>query len=80
MFIYCAFGGGDSKKMCCRVVGKRKKYTDVCYFKIYNRFPQTISHLTIMTMLCGRQDLILKIETLSGSYSKERNTRLIEVK
>lgn len=60
--------------MCCRVVGKRKKCTDVCDFKIYKRLPQPISHLTLMIMLCSRQ-VIYHCPSF-----KDRDTRLIEVK
>lgn len=59
--------------MCFRMIGKRKKYTDVCYFKLYEASTPTC-YLTLVPMFCGRQNIYW------GPYFKDGDTRPTEVK
>lgn len=59
--------------MCFRMIGKRKKYTDVSFFKLYEASMPTY-YLTLVPMFCGRQSIYW------GPCFKDGNTRPIEVK
>lgn len=53
------------------MIGKRKKYKDVSYFKLYEASTPSY-YLTPVPMFCGRQS------TYWGPYFKGGNTRPIE--